>query len=728
MLCLSAQADSVIVEVGDVVALTNYMAKLSNGSTITLKPGVYDLSSVHETVASWAYCHLKASKHLLIKGQNEKHWSEKTPEEETILRGDGTASILYPHGGGGRQVSVWHITFENGYRPGKAPGDVYINTFGGGAISSAQTEQFVHSQGKGFATNCVFRSCSSAYNGGATGRFNAFDCLYTNNTSEANGGAAHSFCGTNGGQIYNTNRFDKCVFVDNEAQGSAGKGGAIYGEYIDSLAGCTFIGNKAMDLGGAVCADTPMSLVTDCVFSNNTSAGSSGGGIRSTYATARISGCTFIGNTAKGNGGGVSFGGADLGELANCRFVGNTAVDGGGGGLSSMGRVCVATNNVFVDNIATADGGGILCGAGTGTLGVMADCVFAGNESSVGGGVYISGSVDLASSCVFSNNCAQSDGGALNVGTLGVATNCTFRDNVAKQYGGGLFCRTLSGTAAGCLFDNNTNGWSNSGSQVRKVRQVAGCTFTGWGDMQANSYDRCVFDGCKFHYYSWDDGMVCFNSTTGAGHIRNCIFRNCDTHTLIENVTAAQTLEISNCTFVDNARSDETIVLNGTPQPIAAYLIFAHRAGSAPEEEGGGAYPNTNIVSNCIFWNNTRNGERSDVNFYATEQRTVGGTKALNVVSNSIYGVRSGDGGRNPVTSAMSQVADPCFLGDNASFPGVPRHMIRRSSPAYDAGVEMDWMAGASDLAGTNRVLGAHVDIGCYECWLPRTGTVVVLR
>ena len=108
-------ASTVTVEPGDVTALTNYMATLSGGSTIILKPGVYDLSQVHETYSGWGYYHLIANgKRLIIKGQNTKHWSEKTPEEETVLRGDGTATILYGHGGGGRQTSVWHITFENG--------------------------------------------------------------------------------------------------------------------------------------------------------------------------------------------------------------------------------------------------------------------------------------------------------------------------------------------------------------------------------------------------------------------------------------------------------------------------------------------------------------------------------------------------------------------------------------------------------------------------------------
>ena len=56
-----AVASTVTVEPGDVTALTNHMATLTSGSTIILKPGVYDLSQVHGTYPSWSYYHLIAN-------------------------------------------------------------------------------------------------------------------------------------------------------------------------------------------------------------------------------------------------------------------------------------------------------------------------------------------------------------------------------------------------------------------------------------------------------------------------------------------------------------------------------------------------------------------------------------------------------------------------------------------------------------------------------------------
>lgn len=720
-------ASTVTVEPGDVTALTNYMATLSGGSTIILKPGVYDLSQVHETYSGWGYYHLIANgKKLIIMGQNTKHWSEKTPEEETILRGDGTAAILYGHGGGGRQTSVWHISFENGYRPEKAPDGTGIGSFGGGALSWAQTEQGKPALGNGLASNCVFRGCSSAYNGGATHGVDAFDCFYTNNTCAKAGGATRCFVGNNSGSTYHTNIFKNCVFIDNKALNGAG--GAIYGQAIDSLADCTFIGNTATTGGGGVYCESPVSTITNCTFIDNVS-GDHGGGLNCALAVGAIMDCAFTNNTCGDRGGGLLCGG-DVGTISGCVFKGNTAT-GIGGGLRANGNAERIVGCKFLDNTAAGYGGGCSCGASS-FFGVE-DCEFTSNKVNIATDSYVGGlstiaSVSRISGSTFTGNLSLKDGGAIYFRNNGTVTNCTFRENVARQYGAGVLDFDTRGTVIDSFFDGNTNAWGNYGSQVRKVRQVTGCTFTGWGDMMATSYDRCTFDGCKFNYVTWADGMVQFAQATGAGHIRNCLFKGCSVHTLIYNNTAAGMLEIANCTFVSNTLTTMSFPYNGTAQPTAPYLIFAFRAGTEPNS--GKAYPNTNTIVNCIFHDNRVNGTRNDVNFYATAQGTIPDTVALNIVSNSIYGTynTAQNSGSAPVLTDVTAVPDPKFVAGDPKLPGVPYYMIRRSSPAVNAGLNMDWMADAVDIAGTNRILEARVDLGCYECWLPETGTMVMFR
>ena len=720
-------ASTVTVEPGDVTALTNYMATLSGGSTIILKAGVYDLSQVHGTCSDWGYYHLIANgKRLVIKGQNTKHWSEKTPEEETILRGDGTAAILYGHGGGGRQTSVWHISFENGYRPEKAPDGTGIGSFGGGALSWAQTEQGKPALGNGLASNCVFRGCSSAYNGGATCGVDAFDCFYTNNTCAKAGGAARGFVGNNNQPVpaNHTNIFKNCVFIDNKALGGAG--GAIYGQMIDSLIGCTFIGNTASSGGGGVYCESPISVVTNCTFIGNTATTSHGGGLECASAVGAITDCVFT----SGNRGGGLLCSETVGTISGCVFKGNTA-NGIGGGLRVNGNAERIVGCKFLDNTAEGYGGG--CSSGASSFFGVEDCEFTSNKVNVatdcyGGGLATIASVSRISGSTFTGNLSLRDGGALYFRNTATVTNCTFRENVARQYAGGVLDFDARGTVVDSLFDGNTNSWGNFGSHVRKVRQVTGCTFTGWGDMLATSYDRCTFDGCKFNFVTWADGMVQFAPATGAGHIRNCLFKGCSVHTLIYNNTAAKTLEIANCTFVSNNLTTMSFPYNGSTQSVSPYLILAFRAGTEPNS--GKAYPNTNVVANCIFWNNRRDGVRNYVTFYATSQSTIPGTVALNIVSNAIYGVRdaSKDSGSTVVAFDFDVVPDPRFVAGDPKLPGVPYYMIRRGSPAVNAGTGMDWMADAVDLAGTNRVIEARVDLGCYECWLPETGTMIMFR
>ena len=722
-------ASTVTVEPGDVTALTNYLNTLSGGSTIILKPGVYDLSQVHGTYSGWGYYHLYSNqKHIIIKGQNTKHWSEKTPEEETILRGDGTATIFYAHGSGGRNSSLWHITFENGYRPATAPDGTAINNFGGGALSWAQTESCNPAQGKGLASNCVFRSCSSAYHGGATCGVDVFDCFYTNNTCEKAGGAARGFMGNNGQTVPNhTNIFKNCVFIDNKALDGAG--GAIYGEKIDSLTGCTFIGNTATQNGGALYCNTPVSVIAGCTFVDNATP-EYGGAVAFGTTVGVLTDCAFTNNTAAKRGGAV-FCGDRVESISGCVFKGNSSTTDRGGAMRLNSNVNCISNCTFIANTAVYNGGGISNGGGT-FLGID-NCTFTSNTTagatdttSGGGGISSLTLTTHVMRTTFVGNLSSRDGGGAWIDHECIVSNCTFRENVARQYGGGLVSVSAMGIAIGSLFDSNTNAWGNSGSQIRWVPQVTECTFTGWGDMLAKSYDRCTFDGCKFDYRWYSDGMVQFDKTTGASHIRNCLFKECSVHTLIYNVSA-KPLEIANCTFASNSLTTMSFV-NGSSIVSNPYLIFAHRNGTDPDS--GGAYPCTNTVVNCIFHDNRIDGTRVDANFYATAQGTVPGTVALNIVSNSIYGVvdASQNRGAAPVYANFTQVSDPRFVAGDPKLPGVPYYMIRRNSPAVNAGTDMDWMANAVDIVGTNRILEARVDLGCYECWLPETGTMIMFR
>ena len=52
---------------------------------------------------------------------------------------------------------------------------------------------------------------------------------------------------------------------------------------------------------------------------------------------------------------------------------------------------------------------------------------------------------------------------------------------------------------------------------------------------------------------------------------------------------------------------------------------------------------------------------------------------------------------------------------------------LRPNSPCRNAGVLEDWMTDATDLAGSKRVSGRGVDMGCYELFVP-SGLNIIVR
>ena len=93
--------------------------------------------------------------------------------------------------------------------------------------------------------------------------------------------------------------------------------------------------------------------------------------------------------------------------------------------------------------------------------------------------------------------------------------------------------------------------------------------------------------------------------------------------------------------------------------------------------------------------------------------------------TNCLWGV---DAETIPWTGSGNVVcADPKFA-KNIREGRYPYYMPKSGSPAIGAGLVQDWMSMASDLSGTNRVLGACVDIGCYESCIPAFGTVILFQ
>jgi hypothetical protein len=215
------------------------------------------------------------------------------------------------------------------------------------------------------------------------------------------GGAVLLDAGTDGGPLLYGHlgpKFENCTFVGNRA---FDVGGAVGGRNMGvHLRNCIFQDNEALsvcelffvfpsDGGGAVGVTGEMEIV-NCRFISNRSAGPGGAVENPTHQNeyVKLVNCDFRENEAGGVGGAVYLG-AGSGDIVNCLFAGNVTsglVDSavepprGGGGIFS--QIVPLFNCTFVDNEANAPmgsdalGGGAVLGPGG-----VTSCIFLGNSA-----------------------------------------------------------------------------------------------------------------------------------------------------------------------------------------------------------------------------------------------------------------------------------------------------------------------------------------------------------
>lgn len=348
LLSVSGFAATHTIPSGNVVALTNALISGANGDVIRLEAGTYDLSVITPTnITSGArtYLYVLSGRRYRIEGAGSKHWSAKTRDEETILRGGDDAAIFYMIDGNSRKSSFYGLTFENGaYKKF----DGLKSEYGGGAVSLGRTDQSVPASGWNMVSNCVFRNCTSETDGGATYYVNAFDCFYTNCTATADGGGAFGGCRSNKDNDGKTNVFERCVFVDCHAKTT---GGGLHCKVAPkALNDLTFVGCDAKTGGGLSCAEGDLSRVSGCVFSNCTASATSGngGGMMVEGAIESISGCRFLDNVSNGSGAAMTVSGG-FGMVENCTFADNRA-ETVGAGVHSEQYGGTVRNCTFADN------------------------------------------------------------------------------------------------------------------------------------------------------------------------------------------------------------------------------------------------------------------------------------------------------------------------------------------------------------------------------------------
>ena len=202
--------------------------------------------------------------------------------------------------------------------------------------------------------------------------------------------------------------------------------------------------------------------VQNCIFATNT-AGTS---------TINMSGGTVRNTTFQGNSGGTygCIHMTGVGLVSNCVFAGNSAqFDGGAVHMAVNGQIvsCIITNNSV-----NRWGGGVEFESGS--AGVVRNCLIARNSapSSSGGGISSYGSSPTIESCTIVSNTAASAGGGIwqSNGGAPQMTNCIVYFNMAPAG------TNISGTVAAAYScePDLTNGVNGNLAMDPKLNNLAG--------------------------------------------------------------------------------------------------------------------------------------------------------------------------------------------------------------------------------------------------------------
>ena len=200
----------------------------------------------------------------------------------------------------------------------------------------------------------------------------------------------------------------RCVYLTNDA--------ALIGFTLTN--GATIQGSDYVHewSGAGVWCESSSSVVSNCVFVNNTAQGEGGGIYGGTLAN-----CTFTNNY------GYDGGAACASSLNHCTLINNRSYYGGGACGSTLLNCTLTGNFTYVDSDYTANGGGASGCA-------LTNCVLAGNASNNGGGA--SGCTLI--NCVLTGNICNgvyfAGGGGASGSTL---VNCTVIGNTCVNAGGG---------------------------------------------------------------------------------------------------------------------------------------------------------------------------------------------------------------------------------------------------------------------------------------------------
>ena len=506
----------------------------------------------------------------------------------------------------------------------------------------------------------------------------------------------------NGGAVYLRNDVETQVLSNCVFRGcSANYGGAVWGG--KKIVDCLFTGCVSKAHGGALYA---VDGISGCKFESNRSGGSGG----AVYGAALADGSIFLDNVSGEDGGAVY---VENSTVSNCEFKSNISLRHGGALRGGWEKSVSILDCVFDANVVSnGAGGAVYLEMSTG--GIVRGCTFSKNmtvsndvaNTKWQGGAISSGAdydnsaypaIDVRD-CTFTGNFGGNAGGAVANGNC---SNCVFVSNRALRLGAGI-CR---GSAMDCTFINNirddprgidTYHHIEYGGNDAYGSRLLRC------DMDGGCYSECSLEECRIHDVT--------NSRTagvfwGRNWATNCLITSASATGLSHGMfyryhdNPAETSIVVNCTFVDNELAD-----------VGMYSA------------NGGLRTNNYLFMNSIFYGNTFNGDAADLRG--------SGVDAGPVYSNCLFGASSYSSmvGWKDAGGNMMGV-NPKFVGEEkAELLNVDPYSLRWASPVIGKGDARCFSGDSVDLAGNSRLRDGILDLGCFQCYMPLVGTVILVR
>ena len=272
--------------------------------------------------------------------------------------------------------------------------------------------------------------------------------------------------------------------------------------------------------------------------------------------------------------------------------------------------------------------------------------------------------------------------------TAGTVTNCEIRANGVGGNGSGLYFIPLVYCSGGRLVDSVFS----TGVLQGNIRENGALQLRLDGEALM---DRCVITNCIVRTEDIYGGFNGFVRAGGASTVRNCLFadnRFESTTSFAANgiLLAAENATVENCTFADN-------------------FVCPKKGGALGIDSPGGLV----TVRNCLFADNVPFEAAGTVADYADAQFP---TQARPTFTYSCSRQFAAADLKNGNISA-----DP-LLRRKGRCPLMPKS----NSPAVDFGCRLNWMDGAKDLLGNDRIRLRIPDMGCYEA--PQNGFRLFVR